>query len=325
MKRFILRRMMLTVGVLFITATLLFFLFRMAPGSPTAGYISTALTGDVIEAVRASFGLDKPLYLQYLLWFKNFFSGNMGQSFIYHQPVMDLILDRLPNTLALTLPALMLAYVFGASIGVWLAWKQGSRLENPSLFLVLMTRSAPVFWTGMMALVVFSFQWRWLPISGMASPGEIFPSKFHLFFSLDFLRHMILPMMTMAVYFIGLPLLLMRSSMLETLGENFIQMCRIVGMSERRIMFKHAARNALLPIVTSMAIGIGLAISGSVVVEVVFGWPGMGRLMVSAVETSDYPLAQGLFFTMAVIIVLMNFVADLLYGWLDPRVSYEQN
>jgi peptide/nickel transport system permease protein len=216
---------------------------------------------------------------------------------------------------------LILAYVIGVIGGIVLAWWRGTALERVGVTATLMTRAAPEFWVGMILLSVFAFKLNWLPSSGATSAGTIYETELDKLTSLDFWRHMILPSLTMALYLHGLPLLLMRSNMLEILQDDFITMGRLIGYSDWRLMVMHAARNALLPVVTALALGIGYSVGGNVVIENVFGWPGIGRLLVNAVATSDYPLAQGAFFFIAIIMLLMNFLADFLYGMLDPRVG----
>jgi peptide/nickel transport system permease protein len=184
-----------------------------------------------------------------------------------------------------------------------------------------MTRAAPEFFVGMLLLTFFSFHLGWFPSSGVASPGTIYDNVFEQITSADFWKHLILPAATLALYLQGLPLLLMRSNMLEVLDEDFVVMARMKGLPEWRIMLAHAARNALLPIVTALTIGIGYAVGGNVVIETVFSWPGVGRILVRAVQSHDYPLAQGAFLLIAVVIVSMNFLADVFYSALDPRVS----
>jgi len=184
-----------------------------------------------------------------------------------------------------------------------------------------MTRAAPEFFVGMLLLSFFSFNKGWFPSSGIAQPGVIFDSIWEQLTSADFWKHMVLPAITMAIYLQGLPTLLMRNNMLEVLDEDYVNMARMKGFSEWRIMMAHAARNALLPIVTALTLGVGYAVGGNVVVETVFSWPGIGRMLVRAVSSHDYPLAQGAFLLIAVVIVAMNFVADIFYTFLDPRVS----
>jgi peptide/nickel transport system permease protein len=243
-------------------------------------------------------------------------------SFRQRQPVLGLVLAVLPNTLLLTLSALIVAYVFGALFGSYLAWRRGSLFETVSVPLVLATRAAPEFWIGMIVLAVFAFGLNWFPSGGANVAGARYGSEWERILSLDYLRHLVLPVLTLAIYLQGLPVLLMRSNMLEIMREEFVTMARMKGLPEHRIMLRHAARNALLPLVTAFALGFGQSVGGNVVVESVFSWPGLGRLLVDAVANSDYPLAQGAFLVIALVLVVMNFIADLMYGLLDPRVAH---
>ncbi len=188
--------------------------------------------------------------------------------------------------------------------------------------MVLTLRAAPEFWLGMVLLAVFAFGLGWFPSGGANSAGAQFPSTFARLTSADFLHHLILPATTLALYLQGLPLLLMRSNMLDVLQEDFITMARMKGLPEWRILLLHAARNALLPVVTAFALGLGASVGGNVVIETVFSWPGLGRLLVDAVAGADYPLAQGAFMFIALVLIMMNFIADLLYTVLDPRVAH---
>ncbi len=316
------KRLAHMVFVLWAIATLLFLMFRLLPGDPTLAYIDPTFTEQQRQQILHEFGLDQSLAQQYWVYLGNLLHGEFGLSFRQREPVAHLVLSTLPNTLLLTLVALIVAYVFGALAGVLLAWRRGSVLEAASLPLVLATRAAPEFWVGMVLLAVFAFGLDWFPSGGANAPGAVFPSEWARIFSADFAAHLVLPAVTLAIYLQGLPLLLMRSNMIEVMGEEFVTMARMKGLPERTIMLRHAARNALLPLVTAFALGFGASIGGDVVVETVFSWPGLGRLLVDAVSNSDYPLAQGAFLLIAVVLVLMNFVADLAYGLLDPRVAH---
>jgi peptide/nickel transport system permease protein len=211
--------------------------------------------------------------------------------------------------------------VFGVIGGIILAARRGTRGERAGIVVTLMTRAAPEFWVGMILLAIFSFELRWLPSSGTGSAATIYASEWDKLTSPEFWRHMLLPTFTLALYLHGLPLLLMRSNMLEVMDQDFITMGRLVGYSEWRLMLQHAARNAMLPVITALALGVGYSIGGNVVIENVFGWPGLGRLLVRAVSSSDYPLAQGAFVIIAAIIIMLNFIADVLYSLFDPRVG----
>ncbi len=318
---YLLGRLAQMVGVLWVIVTILFLIFRLMPGNPLTAYIDPTFTAEQEEAVRRQFGLDKPLYTQYALYLKNVATGNLGRSFFQKEPVFDVLMDVFPNTLLLTASSLLVAYAFGVVGGAFLAWRRGTKVEGAGILLALMTRAAPEFFLGMLVLSFFSFDLGWFPSSGVSDPGVIYDSIVEQLLSADFWHHLALPALTMAIYLQGLPLLLMRSNMLEVLDEDFVTMARMKGLPEWRIMLAHAARNALLPIVTALTVGIGYAVGGNVVVENVFSWPGIGRVLVRAVQAKDYPLAQGAFLLIAVVIVSMNFLADVFYSALDPRVS----
>jgi peptide/nickel transport system permease protein len=320
--RALLSRLAQMAFVLWVVATLLFLMFRLMPGDPTAAYIDTTFTEEQQLQLRASFGLDRPLWQQYLLFIGNAAQGEFGQSFHHKRPVLDLLLEVLPNTLVLTLSSILAAYLFGTLVGAWLAWRRGSRSEAVVVPLVLTVRAAPEFWLGMVLLATLGFGLGWFPSGGANSAGASFSSEWSRLLSADFLHHLTLPALTLALYLQGLPLLLMRSNMLDVMQEDFVVMARMKGLPEWVVVLKHAARNALLPVATAFALGIGQQIGANVVVESVFSWPGLGRLLVAAVAASDYPVAQGAFLLIAVVLVLMNFAADLLYTLLDPRVSH---
>jgi len=312
------------VFVLWAVATILFLIFRLMPGNPLVAYIDPTFTAEQQQELMQRFGLDRPLHEQYVIYIGNLLRGDLGDSFFYRAPVTQLIWDVFPNTVALTFVSLLIAYLIGTLGGILLAWLRGTLVEGLTIPVVLMTRAAPEFWLGMLLLALFSFSFGWFPAGGANSAGAAFDSELARFLSLDFLRHLFLPALTLAIYLHGLPLLLMRSNMLEVLQEDFVVMAKMKGLSRWTILVRHAARNALLPVVTAFAVGIGYSIGGNVVVETVFSWPGLGRLLVRAVSASDYPLAQGAFLVIATVIIVMNFVADMLYSTLDPRVAHER-
>ena len=314
-------RLIQTLFVLWAVVTILFFLFRLMPGSPLAAYIDPNFTPEQQEELLRRFGLDRPLWQQYFIYLGNLLQGDLGESFFYRTPVAERVFLLLPNTLILTFTSLIVAYVFGVLAGAWLAWVRGGTVEQIAVPLVLTTRAMPEFWLGMILLAVFSFSLGLFPAGGTRPPGMEFSSVWALYTSSAFWWHMTLPVLTLAIYSQGLPLLLMRSNMLDVMKEDFVTMARIKGLSPFTVVIRHAARNALLPVMTSFAIAVGYQIQGNVVVETVFSWPGLGRELVRAVSAADYPLAQGAFLMIAVVVILMNLVADLLYAVLDPRVS----
>jgi peptide/nickel transport system permease protein len=319
------KRLLQSLLVLWVVVTLLFLMFRLLPGNPLVAYISPTFTEQQQEAMLDRFGLADPLPVQYAVYLGNLLEGDLGQSFFHQDSVVALVMDVLPNTLYLTLMSLAIAYAVGMVGGLLLAARRGSSFEKVGVTFTLMTRAAPEFWVGMLLLVVFAFGLQWFPSSGAASPGVTYASEVDKLTSLDFWRHLALPAVTLALYLHGLPLLLMRSSMLEVMQDDFVTMGRLIGYSEKRILVRHAARNALLPVATAMALGLGYSLGGNVVVEYVFGWPGLGRMLVTAVSDKDYPLAQGAFLLIAIVMIGMNFLADVLYGVLDPRVGSSES
>lgn len=315
------KRLLHAAFVLWAVATLCFLMFRLMPGDPTLNYIDTSMNEEQRQQMLVAFGLDQPLHVQYLLYLRNLLRGEFGSSFLQGRPVIELVLEALPMTLVLTLSALVVAYAFGVIAGAFLAWKRGTVAEGVAIPLVLATRAAPEFWLGMILLAIFAFGYGLFPSGGAISAGSEH-GDFERFLTLDFLHHLALPAIALAVYLQGLPLLLMRSTMLEVMQDEFVTMARMKGLSEWTIVIRHAARNALLPVATAFALGVGGSVGGNVVIETVFSWPGLGRTLVTAVQGADYPLAQGAFLIIAAVLVLMNLIADLLYGWLDPRVSH---
>lgn len=321
-KRYLLKRFAMMLLSIFSVITILFFLFRQIPGGPTALMAPGGLPEAQRQQMLEDFGLTRPLWEQYLIFMEQLiFEQELGQSFYYSSPVTEVIADRLELTLALMVPSFVLAYTVGAYVGAHLAWIRGSRTERLEMILVLLVRSTPVFWTGLVLLYVFSFKLGWFPVGGAYGLGSTPDSRIDLFLSWEFLRHLALPMISLSLFYGGLPVLLMRNNMLDVLTEGYIQTARAKGLGDRRIMIWHAARNAALPVVTAFAVVLGYSVGGAVLIETVFSWPGLGREMVNAVSRRDYPLAQGTFILLSVMVIVMNFLADLVYARLDPRVK----
>jgi peptide/nickel transport system permease protein len=318
--RYVLVRLVRVILTLYVVATVVFFILKMAPGSPLSQYISPAFDQKQIEILKHQFGLDQPLHIQYFRYLGSISTLKFGRSLAYKQDVIKLIGARLPNTLLVLVPMLILTYVIGVSWGMVAGWKRGGKFEIGSLVVVLIGRAAPPFWVGLMAISVFAFKLGWLPSGGIKTPGYYYHSFWEMALSGNTLLHLILPIVTYSFFLIGLPFLVMRMGMLENLSKDYILMHRYFGLPERKIMFR-AGRNAILPVLTVIALGIGYIFEGSPVVETVFGWPGIGLLLVNAVTARDYPLAQACFLIIATSILVMNFIADFLYGVLDPRIS----
>ena len=309
------------VFVLWVVITLTFVLFRLMPGDPTLNFLSPSFSEETRAALLKSFGLDRSIWDQYVIYLSNLAHGQLGMSFLQGQPVASLLAAALPNTLILTLASLVAAYAVGIVAGAFLAFRRGGAIEAVAIPAALASRSAPEFWLGMLLLAGLSFQAGWFPTGGALSPGGELAGFGASLLSGDYWWHLALPALTLMLFSQGLPLLLMRATMLEVLNDEFIVMARMKGLSRWSVVMRHAARNALLPVVTAFALGFGASIGGNVVVETVFAWPGIGRVLVQAVQGADYPLAEGAFILIAAILVAMNTLADLVYSALDPRVS----
>jgi peptide/nickel transport system permease protein len=322
MKRYLLTRIASTLVTFVLIATVVFFLFRQL-GDPAALFMSPDMSEEQLREIRASFGLTKPLHVQYYDYLVSIFTLDFGVSIFYLEPVAPLVIERLKNSLLLTVPSILLAYVTGILGGVVLAWRRGEPLERYGLLTALVFRSSPRFWVGLILLFVLSGMLGWFPSAGMLGGSTSFESHWQLLFMPEFYRHAILPIVSMTLYLTGLPLLLMRTSMLEVIHEEFVDLCRAKGMSEGRVMYRHVARNALLPVLTAFAVAIAFSFGGNVLVETVFSYPGVGRLMVNSALRNDYPVAQFSFLVMAAAVLVMNLIADLAYGALDPRVTYD--
>jgi len=320
---FIGKRILQAIVTLFILITLLFFMFRILPGDPTTMFVDAALPVEAREAVLAQFGLDKPLHEQYWLYMKNFIQGDFGMSFTSREPVMDVIGHYILPTVFLMGSTILLAVIVAIVLGALTAWYRGTKFEAIVVSIALFFRSAPIFWIGMVALALLSHRLNLFPIGGMYDPGKDTSSFFGTYFNLEFIHHLLLPSIVGAAYYVANPMLVMRSSMIEIMEDDFIELSRAKGLKERHVIFRHAVRNSLLPVVTEIALLVGFAIGGQVLLEVVFNWPGIGRLIVDSIQRNDYPVAQATFFLMGVIVIFLNLVSDILYGYLDPRVSYK--
>jgi len=321
--RYLINRIAYSLIVTWAFLTVLFVMVRMMPGDPATIYSSAGLSLEKQQQLIERLGLNEPLHVQYYEYLTGLLQGEMGHSFMYNGPVFDILVFRFLNTITIMITALIMAFIFGILGGALLADKRGSDFEVLGLIGILIARSSPVFWVGMLSIVIFSIELGWFPSGGMRSVSAEQYSFIGRYASMDFIKHAILPLTVTTIYFMTLPTLVMRNSMIEILDADFIESKRAAGLNWFTILYKHAVRNSLLPIVTLAAILGGQALGGQVLIEVVFNWPGMGKLMVDAVSRVDYPLAIGSFMIMGTAIIWLNFVADVLYGLLDPRVSYE--
>lgn len=316
--KFIIGRGIQVFVTLLIIMSVLFLLFRAMPGNAADQVINPQMDAEAKENLREQYGLDKPLYVQYGLYMKNMLTGDLGRSFRTQNPVWVDIAPRIAPTLLLFGSSLILAYLFGVLLGMGMAWYRGSNFEVTGIVGSLIFRSTPYFWFGLLMLFIFSARFDIFPVGGMKTPGVDMAIHER---ALDILHHMALPLITLTLVSLGGLALLMRNSMLDTLGEDYIKTARAKGLPERKIMIHHAARNAMLPILTSVAISIAFIFAGGVITEMVFSWPGLGTLLIQRTLAQDYPVVQGTFFIIAILVLTMNAVADVFYAFLDPRVQ----
>jgi peptide/nickel transport system permease protein len=321
--RYLARRTAHTAMTLLLLLVFMYTLFRLIPGDPTTMLLGSGeLPPEAQQQLRAMWGLDQPQWRQFIDYVMNLSQGNLGMSFYFRRPVLDVVQPMLANTLLLMTPVVSLAIIIGIAGGTWLGWRRGSHAEELGAILVVITRALPVFWIGIILLSLFAYQLRWFPIGGMRETFFFPENAWQALPGYDVGSHLVLPIITGVLVTMADPLMIQRTALLEVRGEDFMTLARARGLSQRA-QRRLARRNAILPVLTYSAIMVGFAFGGQVLLEVVFNWPGIGRLMVDSITQRDYPVAQATFFLMAAAVVGMNLLVDLAYGWLDPRIRYE--
>jgi peptide/nickel transport system permease protein len=317
---YLLKKVVQLAVTLFAVATFNFLLFRILPGDPLRLLARAGnLSPETVARLRQLFGLDKPLIEQYFIYLHNIFTGQLGISLTYRRPVADILRERITNTLLLLAAATLIVVMVGLLAGVVAAARRGTRVDRSIVISSLVFWSLPTFWTGLILLILLSVYLKALPVSGMLTPGVDFASAWER--TLDLARHLILPTLTLAIVDMGQFMLITRSSLVDVLTEDYITTARAKGLGFARILWSHAVPNALLPIVTTLALYVSLVIGGAIQVETVFSWPGMGRLMYDAVLRRDYPILEASFLLLAATMILANFFSDVLYMVIDPRVK----
>ena len=318
--RYIIRRLFQAVPIVLAIIVLNFFLLNMAEGDAVdvlAGEAGSA-TPEYMAELRAKFGLDQPLPVQLLVYLKNIISLDLGYSFRHDMPVSVLIEDRFWPTLLLMVSTIILAVLFGILLGLLAAINLNTWKDAVISVFALITYATPLFWVGLMMIVVFSINLRWFPTSGMENIAAFYEG-FDRF--VDISRHLVLPTITLSLFYLALYTRLMRASMLEQYGQDYVVTARAKGLPERRITFGHVLRNALLPVVTMAGVQVGALIGGSVIVESVFAWPGLGMLAFESLFARDLNLLLGIFLISSVLVVVVNLIVDVIYCFLDPRIE----
>lgn len=307
----ILRRVVGVVPVALMVVVFVFLLLRLSPGDPAAIIAGDAATAEQLARVRASLGLDLPLWQQFAVWAGQLLRGDLGRSVFSNIPVTTLIGQRIFPTFALAFTTMVIATALSIPLGILAASRAGSWVDRVVMLFAVLAFSFPVFWTGYMLVLLFAVDLRWLPVQGYAplSDGLV-----------AFASHIVLPAITLGLAFSALLTRMTRGAMLEVLGQDYIRTARAKGLSRRAVLFVHALKNAAVPIVTTIGLGIGVLLGGTVVTESVFGIPGLGRLAVDAILTHDYPVIQGLILFFSGVYVLLNLLVDLSYSLFDPRI-----
>ena len=314
MLKTILKRILQCIPTMFIVVTFTFILTRMIPGSPAATILGPQASAADIAEMEIKLGLDQPYWKQFMDYILDVLQGDFGDSYMYNRPVLDLIAERIPNTLQITVTALIIALIIGVGIGMFSALHQYSILDYVFMVLALVGVSMPIFWLGLMLVNLFSVQLGWLPTQGR---GDLAIGLW------DFVSHMILPCACLSTIPMATFARITRSSMLEVIHNDSIKALRARGISERSVIWKHALKNALPPIVTVLGLQIASCFTGAILTESIFTWPGMGTMIVNAITNRDYMLIQGVVLFFALVFVIVNLVVDVVYMLINPRVSYE--
>jgi ABC-type dipeptide/oligopeptide/nickel transport system permease component len=304
--RFLVRRLLLTIPVLLGVATLVFSLIHLVPGDPVQSMLGESASPEDIADMRGRLGLDRPLYAQYVSFLKGIGTGNLGTSLRTNEPVTAAIAERLPATFELAFAAMFVATAIAIPLGIIAAVGAGTHVDHAATTLALLGISIPNFWLGPLLAIVFSVTLGWLPVSGRGT-----------------LAHLVLPAITLGAPLAAVLARMTRASVIEELRELYVLAARARGVSRVRAVLKHAFRNSLIPIVTVLGLQFGAVLTGAVITETIFAWPGVGRLLIQSISFRDYPLVQGCILLIAVTYVAMNLLTDLIYGLLDPRIRFE--
>ena len=321
LRGYVAKRIIYSFILIFFVLTLNFAIFTLMPGDPLAAYVNriSNTSAEMAEEIRIAFGLNKPMYERYFIYLQKMFTFNFGKSLLVQSPIAEEIGRRLTNTLLLMGSSAILSIVIGIVLGVLAARKRGGVLDNTVVISSLTTFSLPVFWIGMVFLTIFCFMLHWFPLGG-AYPTP--PSTDPLQYVLDRLYYLFLPSLALFLFQYGNYVLLTRACVLETITEDYVITAKAKGLKERTILFKHVLKNASLPLITNVALTFGFLISGAMITETVFNYPGMGMYILEAINTLDTLTLGAIFYVIGLCVIIANFAADILYGVIDPRVKY---
>lgn len=305
MFKYIIKKLILMVPVVIGMTVIVFLLLHLSPGDPIDLIAGPRATPEVIENIRIRLGLDKPLIVQYFKFLMNLFRGDLGVSILQQRPVTTIIKETLPVTLELGLASIIISFVVAVPLGIIAAVNRNTWKDYASMSGALIAMSVPTFWLGLLLIYFFAYKLRWFPVSGYGT-----------------WKHLVLPLMAISFTGVAVTARMVRSSMLEVIRQDYIRTARSKGLAEKAIIYGHALKNALIPVVTMLGLRIGWIIGGSVIIEIVFARPGLGRLMINAIYARDYPIVQGAMVVLTSSIIIGNMIADILYLIVDPRIKY---
>jgi len=314
MAKYILKRLGQSLIVVFIVTIMVFGLMHLLPGDPIQIYLGETATKESVAYYTQLFGLDKPLYIQYLKWIEGLLHGEMGKSITYSMSVQDLLFKRVACTVSITFPAFIIALLIGVVLGAIASVNRGRKKDTVITSLANIGIATPSFWIGIILVYFFALKLKWLPVQGYTPPSENFG---------EYIRKLVLPVIVLSLGQLASTTRQTRSSMLEVISQDYIRTARSKGLTEKTVIYKHALHNALIPIVTMMGGAIGMLIGGTVVIENLFNIPGVGSLMLTAIINKDYMVVQNVTFFISVVVVSCNLLVDILYGYIDPRIRIE--
>jgi peptide/nickel transport system permease protein len=303
MRGFFVRRLAILIPTVLGAVTLVFFFLHMIPGDPVEVMLGETAQQADKEQLREELGLNLPVHMQYGRFITGVFQGDLGDSYFYRRPVTQVIAERVPATVELALAAFLVAGLIAIPLGIVAALREGTTVDNASVLFSLLGVSMPNFWLGPLLIILFSIKLGWFPVSGRGGVGSL-----------------VLPAITLGTALAAILSRMTRASLLERLGEDYLTVARAKGLPEWKVILKHALRNALIPVITVMGLQFGALLSGAIITENVFSWPGIGTLLINAIQARDYPLVQGCILFITLSYVLVNLLTDLLYGWVDPRI-----
>lgn len=311
MSRYILKRIFISIFIVFVVSVFSFSLLQFLPGDPARLALGYEASEDDVRALREEMNLDKPVLTQYILWINDLFHGDLGESVVYKRSINEIMSERLPRTVGIGIPALLLSVPAGVLIGIICAVKRGKIIDQFLTFIMTVGMGMPVFWAGILGIYLFSMILKWLPIQGYVSPASDFG---------DYVWHAILPVCCMSLGMIASIARQTRTNMLDSINQDYIRTARANGLSEKSVIYKHALKNALIPVVTIVGMQVRIVIGGSLLIEQVFNVSGLGTLLTTAINNRDYLIVQNTTLIIALFTVGANLVVDILYGFIDPRI-----